>query len=137
MSLTPLVAWPNFFKLQSVFILPSKAKDISPEQIDATLLANNYQHCWISFMLRLFAHPVACYVLSGVVAQSLKPVKLLATCKRTQQLPTMLDQHCWELFEVVRQQCCVRLLGAYVFSFRWQNENGFKLKKIGPRNKGR
>ena len=27
---------------------------------------------------------------SSVVAESLKPVKLLATCKRTQQLPTML-----------------------------------------------
>ena len=27
---------------------------------------------------------------SFVVAESLKPVKLLATCKRTQQLPTML-----------------------------------------------
>ena len=26
----------------------------------------------------------------GVVAESLKPVKLLATCKPTQQLPTML-----------------------------------------------
>ena len=29
---------------------------------------------------------------SSVVAESLKPVKLLATCKRTQQLPTMLYQ---------------------------------------------
>ena len=29
-------------------------------------------------------------MLLGVVAQSLKPVKLSATCKRTQQLPTML-----------------------------------------------
>ena len=40
-----------------------------------------------------FAHPVACYcVLLEVVAQRLKPVKLLATCmyKWTQQLPTML-----------------------------------------------
>ena len=34
-------------------------------------------------------------VLLGVDAQSLKPVKLLATCKRTQQLPTMSVQHCW------------------------------------------
>ena len=37
----------QFFKLQSVFILPSKAKDTSPEQTDATLLANNSQHCWM------------------------------------------------------------------------------------------
>ena len=29
-------------------------------------------------------------MLLGVVAQSLKPVKLLATFKRTQQLPTLL-----------------------------------------------
>ena len=39
-------------------------------------------------------------MLVGVVAQSLKPVKLLATCKRTEQLPTLMG--------VVRQQCCVR-----------------------------
>ena len=32
-----------------------------------------------------------------VVAQSLKPFKLLATCKRTQQLLAMLGQQCWEL----------------------------------------
>ena len=35
-------------------------------------------------MLRQFAHPVACL---DVAAQSLKQVKLLAPCKRT--------QHCW------------------------------------------
>ena len=36
-------------------------------------------------MLRPFAHPVArCCVLLGVVAQSLKPVKLFAPCKQTQ-----------------------------------------------------
>ena len=35
--------------------------------------------------LRPFAHPIACCsVLSGVAAQSLKPLKLLATCKRIQ-----------------------------------------------------
>ena len=33
------------------------------------------------YMLRLFAHPVACFcVLLRNVAQSLKPVKRLATC---------------------------------------------------------
>ena len=40
-------------------------------------------------MLRPFAHPAdpvaCCYVLLRVVAQSLKPVKLSAMCKRTQQ----------------------------------------------------
>ena len=42
------------------------------------------------YMLRPVAHPVACcWVLLGVVAQTLKPVKLLATCKRT-QLPTFV-----------------------------------------------
>ena len=50
------------------------------------------QHCWPTttnivgcYMLHPFAHPVAdCWVLSGVVAQSLKPVKFLAMCKRMQ-----------------------------------------------------
>ena len=72
------------------------------------------QHCWPTtpnifgcYMLRLFAHPLPfCCVLLGVVAQILKPVKLLATSKRTQKLPTMLG--------VVGQQCCVCLHGALV-----------------------
>ena len=43
------------------------------------------------YMVRPFAHPVSCCcMLLGVAAESLKPVKLLATCKWTQQLPTML-----------------------------------------------
>ena len=68
------------------------------------------QHRWPTtpnfvgcYMLRPFVHPVACrWMLLRVVAQSLKPVKLLATYKRTQQLPmTMLG--------VVGQLCCIRL----------------------------
>ena len=44
-------------------------------------------------MLCPFAHPVACCsVLLAVVVQSLKPVKLLATRKRTQQLATLQAQ---------------------------------------------
>ena len=39
---------------------------------------------------------VGCFML-GVVAQNLKPVKILATCKRMQQLTTLLRQQCWEL----------------------------------------
>ena len=37
-------------------------------------------------------HPfcIPCCMLLGVFAQSLKPVKLLATSKQTQQLPTVL-----------------------------------------------
>ena len=34
-------------------------------------------------------HPFACCMLLRVVMQSLKPVKILAPCKRA--------QHCWEL----------------------------------------
>ena len=50
------------------------------------------------FTLPLFAHPLACgCVLLGVVAQSLKQVKLIAAFQQTQQLPTLLGQHYWEL----------------------------------------
>ena len=45
------------------------------------------QHCW---MLHVASVCTPCYMLFRVVAQSLKPVKLLATCKQTQKLPTML-----------------------------------------------
>ena len=59
------------------------------------LRANGCNLCWPTipnfvgcYMLCSFAHPVACcWMLLRVVAQSLKPVKLFATCKRT--------QHCW------------------------------------------
>ena len=55
------------------------------------------QQCWPTtsnivgcYMLRPFAHPVACCcVLLGVVAQSLKPVKLLGL--------GLVGQQCWEL----------------------------------------
>ena len=51
------------------------------------------------YMLRPFAHPVAYCVLLGVVAQSLKPVKLsklLAPCKRR----NIVRQRCWELLRL-------------------------------------
>ena len=41
--------------------------------------------------LHTLLHVVACRcVLLGVVAQSVNPVKLLATCKQTQKVPAML-----------------------------------------------
>ena len=45
------------------------------------------QHCWPTT-----PSIVKCYMLCllHVVVQSLKVVKLLATCKQTEQLPTML-----------------------------------------------
>jgi len=60
---------------------------VSLVQTDATLLANNSQHCW---MLRVTSICTPCCVLLGVVVQSLKLVKFLATWKWIQQLPTML-----------------------------------------------
>ena len=60
---------------------------LSPMQTGSTLLANSPKLCW---MLRVASVCTPCCMLLGVVAQSLKPIKLLATCKRTQQPPTML-----------------------------------------------
>ena len=53
------------------------------------------QHC---NMLHVASVWTPCCMLLGVIEQSLKPAKLIASCKRTQQLPTMLR--------------CVRLHGA-------------------------
>ena len=67
-------------------------------QTDATLLANNSQHC---SMLHVASVCTPCCMLLRVVAQSLKPVKLFS-----QQLPTFL------LFRdrrSVTQQCWIRL----------------------------
>ena len=66
--------------------------------MDATLLANNSQHCW---MLHVASVCTPCCMLLDVVAQSLKPVKLFS-----QQLPT------FNLFRDRRsvvQQCWIRL----------------------------
>ena len=66
--------------------------------MDAKLLANNS----LRSLLRSVAHPVVCCcALLGILAQSLKPIKLLS-----QQLPTFL------LFRdrrSVAQQCWIRL----------------------------
>ena len=67
---------------------------------------------YVTFCVRLLT-------LLHVVAQTLKWVKLLASCKRMQQLPSMLG--------VVGQQCFVRLLGAL----------DIKLSRLKPREKGR
>ena len=73
----------------------------SPAQTDATLLANNSQHCW---MLHVVSVCTPCCMLLDFVAQSLKPVK-----RFSQQLPTFL------LFcdrRSVVQQCWIRLHGS-------------------------
>ena len=60
----------------------------APVQTEATLLASNSQRNIVGcYMWRPFAYSVSCCCcLLGVVEQSLKPVKVLAMCKWTQQL---------------------------------------------------
>ena len=81
-------------------------------QTDATLMTNNFQHYW---MLHVASVCTLCNcMLLHVVALSLKPVKLLAKCKRTQQFPTMLGNVC--------QQCCVCLRGALAIKLSYYPE---------------
>ena len=90
------------------------ARISSPVQTDATLLANNSQH-----MLHPFAHPVSCcWMLLRVVAQSLRPVKLVS-----QQLPTFfflfrdrrsLLQQCW-----TRLRSSSNIVGATHAHYAW------------------
>ena len=89
-------------------------------QTDATLLTNNFQHYW---MLHVASVCTLCnYMLLGVVALSLRPVKLLAKCKRTQQFPTMLG--------VVCQQCCVRLRGALAIRLSYHPEELCRPRRV-------
>ena len=83
------------------------------------------QHCWPTtpnivgcYMLRPFAHPVACcWMLLRVVVQSLKPVKLFR-----QQLRTFLlfrdrwsvAQQCW-----IRFHSCSNIVGAMLAQYAW------------------
>ena len=65
---------------------------LSPVQTDATLLANNSQHCWMLHVAPVCSPCCMSLRVVGSRVQSLKPVKLLATCKWTQQPPTMLGE---------------------------------------------
>ena len=78
------------------------------------------QHCWPTtpnvvrcYMMRSFAHPVACYCAKFETGQN------LTLCKRMQQLPSVLG--------VVGQQCFVRLHGAL----------DIKQSRLKPRENGR
>ena len=62
-------------------------------QTGTSLLANNSQHCWML--------PVACCcVLLRVVAESLKPVKLLKLRKTDATLWANNSQQCWEFLRL-------------------------------------
>ena len=87
------------------------------------------QCCWPTtsnivgcYMLRPFAHPVACcWMLLRVVAQSLKPVKLFS-----QQLPTfLLFRDRWN----VAQQCWIRLhrSSLQVFQHCWGHARSLRM----------
>ena len=75
-------------------------------------LCNWTQHCWPTISQRCWMLHVASVctsycMLLRVVAQ---PVKRLATCKRTQQLPTWLGQQCWELLRPFARTLCLTFI---------------------------
>ena len=95
-------------------------------QMDATLLTNNSQHCW---MLHVASVCTPCCILLDVVVQSLKLVKLFS-----QQLPTSL------LFcdrQSIVQQCWIRLhsssniVGAAHAHYAWFTKTYKNTKVIG------
>ena len=79
---------------------------------------NNSQHCWE--LLRPFARSLKVWPVSNFNWATTGN----RMCKRTQHVTSNNVGSCWPTI-------CVRLLGAYVFSFRRQNENGLKLRKLG------
>ena len=82
-----------FLLLFPIFVFPvelNRCFNLKPSANRSNIIGHQLpKHCWILRVASVY-HVACCCVLLGVVAQSLKPVKLLATCKRTQQLPTML-----------------------------------------------
>ena len=79
---SPLCLWAQIVSLLTVCTLLFSCA------VNSRVNGRNIVEC---YMLCPFAHPVACCcVLLRVVAQSFKPVKRLARCKREQQLPTLL-----------------------------------------------
>ena len=84
------------------------------------------------YMLGPFAHPVAfCWMLLCFVAQSLKPVKLLAPCKRA--------QHCWPTsptllkvtFASVCTPCCILLDVVACFRAKFETCQTFSTVQTG------
>ena len=78
-------------------------------------LCNLTQHCWPTisqhcWMLQVASVCTSYCMLLRVVAQCLIPVKRLATCKRTQQLPTWLGQQCWELLRPFARTLCLTFI---------------------------
>ena len=71
-----------------------------PMQTDATLLANNTQHFWAQHVASVCMEPQQCWHLLTLIASSLKPVKLLGPCKRTQHVGQHVVSVCME-----PQQC--------------------------------
>ena len=67
-------------------------------QTDATLLANNTEHCRPQHVASVCMELQKCWHLLALVSYSLKPVKLLGPCKRTQQClpktPNNTQQYC-------------------------------------------
>ena len=67
-------------------------------QTDATLLANNTEHCRPQHVASVCMELQKCWHLLALVSYSLKPVKLLGPCKRTQQclpkIPNNTQQNC-------------------------------------------
>ena len=93
--------------------LPDKEKGPSPPH-------KRTQHCWPTtpnivgcYMLRPFAHhvPCCCVLLGVVVAQSLKPVKLLS-----QQLPT--SPRVWTFYNLHARSYWV-LWGHMAYDYEW------------------
>ena len=84
---------PFLARLLVESFFPREFSLLSPIQTDATLLANNSNHCW---MLHVASVSTPCCMLLPL-GGSLKPAKLLATCKRTQQLQTMLGVYIGQL----------------------------------------
>ena len=65
-------------------------------QAHTTLLTNNMQHCWAQHVVSVCVEPQQCWYLLRIY--SLKSVKLLGPCKRT--------QYCWPKTTNNTQQCC-------------------------------
>ena len=82
---------------------PERIQKPRPMQTDATLLANNTQHCWAQHVASVCMEPQQCWHLLALVAYSLKPIKRLGLCKRT--------QHCSPETRNNVMTCCVLLYG--------------------------
>ena len=94
-------------------------------QTDATLLANNTQHRWAQHVASVCMESQQYWHLLALVAYSLKPVKLLGPCKRTQHCDLLRRLYGHQKYFTFPTLECLHFHTENILTYA---QNGFEIK---------